>query len=95
MKVTLTKPIEAHGEEITELTFRMPRPGDLRGIKVSINEDGLNLDLGVMLDLGAKLAGVPPSSFDKLEIADVVAILGQVVPLLDGLPLGGSTSPET
>lgn len=93
MKVTLSQAIEAHGEQVKELTFRAPKVGDFRGTKVSINEDGLNLDVGALLDLAAKLANVPPSSFDKLNLSDLAAIVGEVVPLLEGLlPVGNDSA---
>lgn len=92
MKVKLSRPIQAHGEEVQELTFRELRAGDLRGVRMSIGPDGLSLEMGAILDVAARLAGVPPSSLDQLPLPDLVAIAEQVGPLLDRLLPTGTTS---
>jgi len=95
IKIPLSKSITAHGEEISELTLRPMKVGDLRGFKVTLGEGGLTLDLGSLLDLGARLANVPPSSMDAITFPDAVAIGKAVTPLLDGLlPTGKTLSPE-
>lgn len=95
MKVMLSKPIEAHGEQINELTFRAPRAGDLRGLQLSLSGSGLTFDTGVILDLAAKLAGVPPSTLDVLPLTDAIEIAGKVGPFLDGLVPSLMTTSET
>ena len=95
VKVPLSTPIEAHGETIRELEFREPRLGDLRGVNLTVSQAGLTFDAGAVLDLAAKLAGVPPSAIDKLGLKDLEAVAGAVLPLLDGLPGMSATSPPT
>lgn len=92
MKVTLSKPIEAHGEKVKELTFREMTAGDLRGINLTIGTGGLTIDAGDVIDLGAKLADVPPSSMNKLAVPDLVRIAEKLGPLLDGFLPTGPTS---
>lgn len=85
MKVSLSKPVKAHGNEIKELSFREPTAGDLRGIQLAIGPGGLGFETDAIIDLAAKLADVPPSSLDKLPIGDLIAIGAQVGPFLAGL----------
>lgn len=72
---TLAAPIDAHGETITELTLRRPTVAEARAIKslpykIDKNED-VSLDLDVAAKFIAVCAGVPPSSVNQLDLADL------------------------
>lgn len=91
LKVTLTKPITAHGEEVTELTFREPVPEDLMQIGSPVlmipSADG---DMGIDVRpkiIGlyiARLAGIPPSSVKAMSITDFMVCQGALLPFLQG-----------
>ena len=85
MDVPLKDGIKVGGELTKKLTFRQPRAGDFRGIKVTLGEGGLSFDIDAALNLAAKLAEVPPSSIDQLSFMDMIAVGGAVAPFLDGL----------
>lgn len=95
VEVVLSKPILAHGEQVTKLAFRPLRLKDLRGVQVSASADGLSFDIGALIDIAARLASVPPSALDELGVADLVEIAGKVLPLLDGLTANGTASPPS
>lgn len=86
MKVKLSKPIQAHGQEVSELQFRALTAGDLRGIKLVVNADGVAFETDAILTVAGRLAGVPPSALDALTIDDFVAVAAQIAPLLSQFP---------
>lgn len=88
--VELDTPLMLGSEQIKTLSFREPRAGDMRGIKITINGDGLSLDLGAILDIAAKLSGVAPSVMDQASFADCSKIVMAVAPLLPASLLDGS-----
>lgn len=68
----LTRPIEAHGEELTELQIRDPDAAALKGVMAAIGPDGLKFDVGDVLKIIAAGAGIPPSSAEKMSMKDVL-----------------------
>lgn len=81
--ITLTRPIQAHGEELRELTLREPTGKDLRtlGLPFTVSASGqVNPDSGALARHIGVLAGIPPSSVDQLSATDfmtcTVAVLG-------------------
>lgn len=87
--VSLNTPLKHGTEEIAELTFRKPRAGDMRGIEIAISEGGIRFDMGALLDLAARLAGVPPMVIDQAELDDVARIVEAVAPLLPASLVAG------
>ena len=81
--VTLSKPIEAHGETLAELTLREPSGKDIRtfGMPYRIGaEDGsVIIDAAAMHRYIAGLAAVPPSTVDKMPPADWSAAMAAVM----------------
>lgn len=71
MIINLKYPIKAHGEELLALTMRRPTLGDLRA------SDGLG-DVGKLAKLIERCAGIPASSVDAIDAADVEKI-GEVI----------------
>lgn len=95
-KITLGTPIRVGGEDTRELTLREPRVGDLKGVRLSISEEGLGFETDALILVAARLAGVPASALEDLPVREIVAIAGQVGPLLSGaFPATGKTPPET
>ena len=71
----LSAPIEAHGESLTELTLRRPTVQEVRAIKalpykIDKNEE-VSLDMDVAAKYIAVCAGIPPSSVNQLDLADL------------------------
>ena len=92
MKVTLKKPIQAHGQEFTELEFGDLTLGALDGIDIEISTSGsVKLDLGCIPKIVANLCEIPPSSAKNIALSDVLSIADQVQEMLGKfLPTGGS-----
>ena len=76
--VKLQVPIEAHGEPLLELTLRRPTVQEVRTIKalpykVDKGEE-VSLDMDVAAKYIAVCAGIPPSSVNQLDLADLNAL---------------------
>lgn len=77
-QVKLQVAIEAHGESVTELTMRRPTVQEVRAIKalpykIDKNEE-VSLDMDVAAKYIAVCAGIPPSSVNQLDLADLNAL---------------------
>ena len=73
--VKLQVAIEAHGEPLAELTMRRPTVQEVRAIKalpykIDKNEE-VSLDMDVAAKYIAVCAGIPPSSVNQLDLADL------------------------
>lgn len=73
--VKLDVPIEAHDEQLTELTLRRPTVAEVRKIKVlpykvDQNEDAV-LDMEAVGKYIAICAAIPPTSVNQLDLADL------------------------
>lgn len=72
--IKLSGPIEAHGEQVSELTVRRPTVQEVRAIKAlpyKIGKDEeVTLDTEVAAKYIAVCAGIPPSSVNQLELTD-------------------------
>ena len=90
--VQLSKPITAHGEETSELTFREPTVKDIRQIglpqRLVPSADGESVSVEVRADIVgqyiARLAAVPLSSVDQLAIKDFNVCMGVVMGFFNG-----------
>lgn len=76
--VQLQVAIEAHGEPLTELVLRRPTVQEVRAIKalpykIDKNEE-VSLDMDVAAKYIAVCAGIPPSSVNQLDLADLNAL---------------------
>jgi hypothetical protein len=72
---TLSAPIQAHDEQVLELTLRRPTVAEVRALKalpykIDKNED-VSLDLDVAAKYIAVCAGIPASSVNQLDLADL------------------------
>lgn len=80
LRVMLTKPVMAHGDEIKELVFREPTGGDIAlcGCPVTIHmlgqaEPRVIYDSQAMEAMMSRLSAVPPSTIKNLAAADWMA----------------------
>jgi hypothetical protein len=94
-KITLTKPINSYGKEITELEFHEPNGQDVRIAGVPYRIDTLadgtersDYNTAAAATLISRLANIPPSSVDQMAASDFVAAMNLV------LSFFGAASPE-
>ena len=86
MIITLSKPIQAHGEEVTELELGDLTLGQLKGIDlVKIG------DPAILIRIVAKWAGIPPSSVEAISAKDFKPLVEAVSDFLDVSPETGET----
>lgn len=91
----LSAPIEAHGESITELTLRRPTVQEVRTIKalpykIDKNED-VSLDMDVAAKYIAVCGGIPPTSVNQLDLADLNSLSWEVA----GFFMSAASAPST
>lgn len=82
--IPLSKPITAHGEEISELTLRDAGIGALEGVKATLSDTGLGIDLGDLPKVIARLADIPPSSARTISLRDLSKLVPEVFDFLGG-----------
>jgi hypothetical protein len=75
--VKLRKPVQAHGEEMTELRFREPNAGDIEACGSPVTMDFYNNDepkmvyeTKAMFAMMSRLAAVPPSTIKSMNTKD-------------------------
>ena len=71
----LNVPLEAHGEVLQELALRRPTVQEVRAIKalpyrIEKSEE-VSLDMDVAAKYIAVCAGIPPSSVNQMDLADL------------------------
>lgn len=78
----LSRPITlADGSTLSELTLHEPSAIDMRSMPV-----GGELNVGMLLDLAANVAGVPASALNQLSASDVMGVVAAM-----GKFMGGGT----
>lgn len=80
--IKLSSPIQAHGEQLTELVLRRPTSKEARAIKALPYRMGMDESISIDLDVAAKYivecAGIPASSVDQLDLADLNSLAWKV-----------------
>lgn len=86
MKIPLSRPIQAHGEEVTELDLREPTGEDVIALGypylIVIGDDdsqAMEIRAKVIARYVAKLAGIPPSAINKVSPGDFSRLTGAVM----------------
>lgn len=90
--MTLSQPIQAHGETVRTLTFRTPTGADL--VKCGMpfrftqrnGETSRDIDTIATAALIARLASVPPSSVETMTARDFVEGMAIVTGFLGAVP---------
>lgn len=84
--IKLSKPIKAHGEEITEINLREPTGGDVMDIGYPYliiigegDEQALELRPKVIARYVSKLGDIPPSSLKEIHPSDFSSMTGVVM----------------
>ena len=104
--ITLSRPVQAHGEEITKLEIREPLGVDIRlcGLPFSLAPGTAGGDGEVQIREAAitkyisRLAKVPPTTVDQLAPNDWMTAMGAVLGFFDdaaGTLTSASTMPST
>lgn len=79
----LAVPIQAHGDQLTELTLRRPTPHEVRNIKVFpyvLGEDSRPVaETEAASKYIAVCAGIPPSSVNQLDLSDLNTLVWMVI----------------
>lgn len=82
----LSKPIQAHGKEVTEITLREPNGEDVIDvgfpyiIAMSDGEpSGIELKPKALYGYISRLGGIPLSSAKQLALKDVTALQGEIM----------------
>jgi hypothetical protein len=91
ISVSLAKPIQAHGEEISTITMREPVPADLMELgspmlMIPGSDGGVGLDIrhSVVARYISRLGSIPLSSVKEMSISDFMACSGAILPFLQG-----------
>lgn len=86
MKIILSKPITVHGEEVTELELREPTGEDVIALGFPYlivlgdgDEQAIEMRPKVISRYASRLAGIPPSSLNKISPADFSVVTGAVI----------------
>ena len=85
MKVTLSKAITAHNEEVTALELREPTGKDVQElgfpylIIMRDDDQALQIQVKTVGKYISRLAGIPPSSVDQLTAGDLSTMAGAVM----------------
>jgi len=87
VKLTLSTPIRAHGDDnLLELSFRPPTGKDVRvlGLPYALGQDGqgkstVGVDTGVVARYIVELAQIPLSSVDQMSARDLSRAVGVVM----------------
>jgi Phage tail assembly chaperone proteins, E, or 41 or 14 len=83
--ITLSEPIEAHGNQLTTLEFRKPNGGDVAAcgfpFSFTISEEGgqiINPNAPAITQLISRLGNIPLSSAKALDFADWMAAMTEI-----------------
>ena len=97
--IKLSSPVEAHGEKLSELTFRNPAGADLAkcGFPFRFSsrngETAREIDTVAMSAMIARLTSVPPSSVDAMAASDWMEAMGVVTDFLgDSAPMSSTST---
>ena len=82
-EMKLSKPIEAHGEQVSTLTLRDPESGMLDGVEITIGPHGLRLDLGAVVKVIGAAADIPTSASRKIPMRDIFSNLEGILSFLE------------
>lgn len=82
-KVTLSKPIFAHGAEVGELVFREPTGEDIVacGYPLQMGDGVATPVAGAIARYISRLGGVPPSAVKQMSGTDFNACMAALLPL--------------
>lgn len=74
--VTLTSPLKRGDQEITEVTLREPRAGELRGLEMF---DVIRMGVNAHRTLVPRISNITANEFDALAPRDLLSVNTEVV----------------
>ena len=77
--ITLTVPIQVHGESVSVLQVRRATARDMRELPA-----GAIKKMGELYDFAASCCDIPPTAFEQLDATDLTTVMGVVAGFLDG-----------
>ncbi len=83
--VPLGTPIQAHGEEVKQLTIRPPTGRGIQRCGFIADANG-RVNTKVVGEYISELAGIPPASVNELEGEDFLAAMAAVCGFFGGFP---------
>lgn len=94
--LSLAKPIQAHGEQLSQLSLRKPTAAELIAhgqpyIAVGAGGGGIKADYRACAALISAICAIPPSSVDQLDMADFDEAAMILVGFTKRASVGGST----
>jgi hypothetical protein len=86
--IKLSKPLMAHGVEVSTLTFREPTPKDLMQLgfpslivpSADGGVSGIEVRAKVIGAYISRLASIPPSSVEAMSVSDFIAAQSEILP---------------
>ena len=85
IRLALTEPVMDGDKQIVDLVLRKPKAKDFRAIRQT------DRPFGLLFDLAAHLAGVPPSVIDQLCMEDAHRVMAITQRFLGDSPATGPT----
>jgi hypothetical protein len=79
VRIKLEKPVEAHGEQLSQLVLNEPNGGDLMSLPMRLNDE--KDFIFPTVDLASSMAKVPPSTIKALGAIDSLKVMKVVNPL--------------
>lgn len=82
VKVALSKPIQAHGEQVSELSFDEPTGGDIMscGYPLQIGDGTATPIASVVAKYIVRLGKVPPSAVSQMSAGDFQKCVAAILP---------------
>lgn len=83
----LSRPVQAHGELVTELHFREPTGNDAWecGLPIKWSQDNeMVLGMPSMMQLASRMAAVPLSTLKAMPLSDLMKVVGVITSFLGG-----------
>ena len=71
MEITLQDPFDFAGRNIAKFTLREPKAKDMRSLPIEVK-------VGDLLDLGARLANSEKAVFNELSARDAMTVVAEV-----------------
>lgn len=91
--VTLTKPLHYGDGTLTELTFRRPVAGDLRGLKLGGLSD-MDVDLVCKIATRTSIQTVTEAHLHTLDPADFLKVAAEIIGFFGDADPSPTTHPE-
>ena len=94
--IRLSKPIEAHDEQVTEIRCQEVTAGMLDGIEIRVDQTGcLIFDLACIARFLSNAGGIPTSSANHIAVRDLIAAQASIRGFFGLSPFPGTGADES